>query len=334
LLALVSSLLLVLFMMAEAAKPKNWQWMWHLAGGAATTDAETAPVPADEIIDTRLRTPERTSHPPGVFVAVANTSTEIDGPTDNAPERDDTAGSAATRDGDVPDSGVLPGVTVEQLQTIRDDTVFRRAETEAWFSWCGLLLNTARTSAEQIPSAPPRVTFLQLFRQPDVYRGRLVRVAGLVRRAHQVSAQPNDQGITQFYQCWLFPDEVGGNPIVIYALKLPDGFPTGMELHEDVEFTGLFFKRWAYQAKGGIMTAPLVLAADGVWSPRPLPTPVGLPSLPWIMAAFGLAAAFGGGVSWLVYQQSNAHSMLALGKRPRDLPDKVPVIVSDASTKD
>jgi hypothetical protein len=228
---------------------------------------------------------------------------------------------------------VCPGVSVEQLQTIRDDTVFRRAETEAWFSWFGLL-----TSAVEMKSVagiqPTPVNFLQLFRQPDENRGRLVRVSGVVRRAHQVAAQPNDQGIAHFYQCWLFPDEVGGNPIVIYALDMPDGFPIGMGLREEVAFTGLFFKRWAYQAKGGIMTAPLVLAANGAWTPRPLPTPIRLPSLPWVAAALGLAAVVGGGIAWLVYQQSNAQGVIARGKRIRDLPDKAPVIVNDARTGD
>ena len=324
LLVLVFSLMLVLLLMAEAAKPKNWQWMWHLGSGEQA-DADTIrAIPWNEThsgsepdqhedVDTRLRQPADQPLPPGVFMAVADKST-----TGKAVRSDAADGST---------DSLFPGVTDSQLQTIRDDTVFRRAEMDAWFSWFDLL------GAADEPVDSPQVTFLQLFRQPDEYRGRLIRVSGVVRRAHRVAAHANGQGYSHFYRCWLFPHSGGTNPIVVYALNLPDGFPVGMQLHEDVAFTGLFFKRWAYQATGGIMTAPLVLAANGDWKPAAPPPPIRLPSLAGIGAALVSAIGIGAGIAWLVYWRSNSDGVRGPDRRGRNLPDKAPVIHADSSSE-
>ena len=78
------------------------------------------------------------------------------------------------------------------------------------------------------------------------------------------------------------------------------------ELNEDVEFTGYFFKRWAYRAKDGTRLAPLVLARAPVWTP---PTFAAVeqetPSAAWIVVAICGTMALGVVVSILAYLRSN-----------------------------
>jgi len=57
--------------------------------------------------------------------------------------------------------------------------------------------------------------------------------------------------------------------MVVYCLRLPDGFPTGMSLSEEAEITGFFFKRWAYKAQDTMRSAPVLLARTVRWYERP-----------------------------------------------------------------
>jgi hypothetical protein len=293
LLALVFSLMVILLLMGEVAKPQNWRWMWG-RGGAAIVQAEREPPAA--AIDTRVPAAQLKSHPPGVFVS---SPADMESPAAEFP----------------PAPGALyPGVNPAELKMIRDDTVFRSAEANAWFTWCALMRDADKTAGYDVIARP--VGFLQLFRQPDEYRGKLVRIAGTVRRAHRVAAHDNEQGIAAYWQCWLFTDEASTNPIVVYALDMPADFPTGMELHEQVAFGGLFFKRWAYQARSGTMTAPLILSPAGDWQPQvPIP-PARMPSLLVVLSTLLAAAFAGGAISVFVYRQSNAPRLHRRSSKP------------------
>ncbi len=114
-----------------------------------------------------------------------------------------------------------------------------------------------------------RVGFLQLDEQPNVYRGRLVTIGGVVRSAKRVKAPENAYGVKQYYQLWLQPERSEGELIVVYSLKVPAGFPLGPELDADCTATGFFFKRWAYLGKSGPLTAPLILSRTISWTPPP-----------------------------------------------------------------
>ena len=77
-----------------------------------------------------------------------------------------------------------PLLTAEALATIEDNTFFRKEESAAWFS----LLSQLRDGELPAASAPGPLTYAQLTRQPQVYRGRPVRVAGTVRRVERDEA--------------------------------------------------------------------------------------------------------------------------------------------------
>jgi hypothetical protein len=165
-------------------------------------------------------------------------------------------------------SALFPGVNREYLDTVQDDTVFRAAESNAWFHLLDLLSKTEESALAS--ASVGHVDYLQLDEQPESYRGRLVTLEGVVRAAKQVAAPENEYDIKQYYQLWLQPDRGDENLIVVYALELPQGFPLGEKLDQPGGVTGFFFKRWAYTSRGGIATAPLVLAKTIAWEPTPV----------------------------------------------------------------
>ncbi|MBC8874986.1 MAG: hypothetical protein H8E44_36655 [Planctomycetes bacterium] len=182
------------------------------------------------------------------------------------------------------------------LDAVRDNTVFRTEEQDAWFR---LLEELERRDAEELQqSSIGHVGFLQLYRQPKEYRGQLVTVQGQLRLGYHRQPARNIYGITDYYYFWLKP--IGAtSPIVVYCLDVPDGFPdvkaieaAGEKptLSEDVEFTGYFFKRWAYRAGDGTRLAPVLLAKTPRWERRiesaGLPTDLPGPKL-WIVIVGG-----------------------------------------------
>jgi hypothetical protein len=160
---------------------------------------------------------------------------------------------------------------------IEDDTVFRPAEREIWFHRLALVRD--RSAEELRQRSAGRVAYLQLFKQPDEYRGKVVSVKGTVRLAYRVQAPGNYLGIKEYFVYWIHPEGGPTSPIVVYALAAPPDFPEihdkdldrrTTKLNEDVEVTGVFFKRWAYPAKDGTYTAPLVVANVPDWRPSAL----------------------------------------------------------------
>jgi len=159
------------------------------------------------------------------------------------------------------------GAPLEALAEVRDDTVFRGAEQEAWFQiWMTLRSADPRGLAR---AAVRRVSFSELHGQPRSYRGRLVRFRGTLHRLEKMDAPDNPYDIREYWQGWLEPAGGPASPIVVYFLRLPDGMPHGLRIGERVEVVGYFFKRWAYAATDAVRIAPLVLALEPIWKPRP-----------------------------------------------------------------
>lgn len=197
----------------------------------------------------------------------------------------------------------FPGVSEAELREIKDDTVFRDAERDAWFHLLGIL---ARTDPSRLAAGSlGRVGYLQLDQQSREYRGRLVTLGGVVRQAKRVSAPANEEGVAEYYQLWLQPDRASSALVVIYCLELPQGFPLGTGLDAAASTTGFFFKRWAYPSQGGITTAPLVLARTVTWkAPPPAdsraeePRPLAVELLSAVAGALLLALAVLGFLLW------------------------------------
>lgn len=146
--------------------------------------------------------------------------------------------------------------------SVRDDVPFRNAEREPWFRIWKLLMSCSPEELWRVPAIS--ATFSQLYRRPRDYRGKLVEIRGYVAGVFPVKAPPNDLEITNYFRIWLCPDGEA-DPIVIYALTLPPGFPQGQRMAEPAVIRGVFFKRWPYQAQDGLRFAPVVLAPRIHW---------------------------------------------------------------------
>ena len=194
------------------------------------------------------------------------------------------------------------------LAAIRDDMVWRPEEQTAWFRSFEKLL--ALTDQDARRQSLGDVSFVQLFRQTNEYRGQLVTITGTAELAYHVPAPKNDLGIERYYVFWLRPGDGADAPIVAYALELPNGFPAiGNEhtnLHEELTFTGYFFKRWAYGARDGIRTAPLILARRPTWQPAPPLVSTKRPSPGTIIAAVLAIALLAIAIARWVYKSSNS----------------------------
>jgi hypothetical protein len=204
----LAAIMAVLSVIERSRDPQTWQWMWGRQWEAT------------EKLDNRLREPmHRTANDPaGTFVAVGESAAE--------------------------DAGLLTAV--------QDDTpVFRPAEREAWFHEVERVRDASEQALEQ--SALHNVAYLQLHKQPADYRGKVVSVKGTVRQAYRTPATENDLGVKEYCVYVLQPVGQPDAVIWVYALDAPPGFPRlGMDgadpkgkMREDVEVTGVFFKRCA-----------------------------------------------------------------------------------------
>ena len=255
LLMLVMGLGLVVVLMMEVRKPATLAWLARMFDGPAVQQEGPAvqqegPAvqqegPAVEPIDTRVRHQRSPSEIPGTFISPA--------PLD---DRADKSGR------------YFPGIRPGYFQAIKDDLPLRSGEEHyPWFHLLEVLNGTDEETLEKASTG--RATWAQLFRQPNQYRGELVTVVGTVRRAHYIRSPKNNANIEGTNQLWVFPEDNPAEPIVVYSLYLPEGFPMGMEIAEEASITGFFFKRWAYSALEDVRTAPLMLSRDINWKKRP-----------------------------------------------------------------
>ncbi|MCU0958820.1 MAG: hypothetical protein MUF48_01835 [Pirellulaceae bacterium] len=240
---------------------------------------------------------------------------------------------------------VEPAAVLESLQqvldqrawqAVEDNTVLRSADHEAWLrGWERVdALSPATASA-----AAQRVTFLQLFSQPDAYRGRLVQVSGTARHGYTaVSRDPHGLG-HDYHVLWLRPSDGSNAPIVVYVREVPAGFPPlpvrgtgqdGVELREEVVVTGVFFKRWLYASRDGLRMAPLVLGHVTRWT-RVEPaaaTPTARPIGPWRATGLVLAAAALGCAGALLMTRSSRRLPRA-AQRLAPAPTRLPEFASN-----
>ncbi len=224
-------------------------------------------------------------------------------------------------------AGLAPGLDRQLLRSVTDDTYFRPGERDAWHHVLSWLQDAPEQALAR--TAGSEVSSLQLLSQMPAYRGQLVRVRGVVRRAERLQVPSDASDVQAPWRCWL-QDAAGTAPIVIYCLDLPAGFPQGMELHEPATFVGVAYKRWPYQAESGLLIAPVLLAKRPVWtaqSPTPFQPPVTFRQVLWgAMAAAALSLL----AVRMIYAGTLQRRRRA---RESELPDRLPLNLSDAVCK-
>lgn len=181
------------------------------------------------------------------------------------------------------------------LKSITDNSIgIRFEEKDAYFRVLELARQTplaeqeafARNFREARRSGNPRYAkrkpeqfpmFVDLFQDPDKYRGRAVSLHGVIRRLTKFDPGPNARGIQDAYEGWVYTDDGQSNPAVVIFLSKPDGLKVGGDLTEEVRLTGYFFKMYGYEAHDVARKAPLLLAGAVEWKPpRPPYSPVNL----------------------------------------------------------
>ncbi|HUY91991.1 MAG TPA: hypothetical protein VMV10_24840 [Pirellulales bacterium] len=254
LMLLIGTMAAVMLMMAEARNPQIWRMLGFRgpaaggfngpAAGNAAGGPQAAPGAAAPEIDTRLKPKDKPPLKAGEFIA-------------------EPRGKRAPPEG----KKFFPGVDAELLAEVRDDTVFRSGEADAFYHLLGILAKTDEKSLEQASRGP--VTFTQLFTQPKEYRGELVTVEGTLRRNESLRAVKNKYGIERYAKLVIQPKD-RAEPLLVYCLEPPAKLPFGDDLNEPIKATGFFYKRQAGMAGDGIRTWPLVLAKT-VQSTPPAP---------------------------------------------------------------
>ncbi len=183
------------------------------------------------------------------------------------------------------------------LESVEDNTPFRSVERPAWFHLLGLLHSAPRETLDRAEILTP--SYVQLDRQPKEYRGRLVRITGVARRAEATPAPPNDVGIDRYFRLAVTPDDSPDDLLFVYVLELPPRFPVELRIEESVQFVGFAFKRWLYAAHDRVRPAPVLLARSIDWQPS---SPASRQqALPWfaVVAAGTALAAIAIAVIWL-----------------------------------
>jgi hypothetical protein len=223
-----------------------------------------------------------------------------------------------------------PGVGTSTLRDVRDDSHFRAAEQDVWFTLWGVLRDTPSDELRARSGGP--ASYLQIYRQTDAYRGQLVDLRGTIRRAHHVTAPENSLGIEQYTQCWLFLDGGPREPIVVYVLDPPATLPEGMTLAEPVQLTGIVYKRWSYQAADRLAVAPVLLAKDLTLLAVPSATAAPPSSPPNRQSTFLLVATTAGAAVLItaVAFRYSAHRYRST-QRKEQLPDTISPPSFDAS---
>lgn len=241
LLALVLCIGLLLLAIQEAGKPHTWNWLWRLTGHA---------VPGEQPrVDTRLPPPKPTRDDDvPALVAQASREELADKPTEFQRQ-------------------LVPGVTLEPLLKVRDDSAFMSVDYDGYFQLLHVLLTTDESELRNY--ARRGVTYYQLYNQSAAYRGELLEIQGSVRSVYRdlQARRDNQSGVQKYHQLWLSPHDAPGEVVVAHVLELPPNLPASGSVAGDVSLVGFMFKRWAYQsADRELRSTPLLLAQSFSWS--------------------------------------------------------------------
>lgn len=294
LLALVMIAGLVVLAVSKSGNPSNWLWLF---GQTAKTIEESGSSNTAADPDTRL-----SNH--GSPIADSFVSPAAPGVAEEHSSRPS-----------------FPGVRSDYLAAVKDNTVLRGAETDAWFHLLKILQQSDSRELEKASLGD--IGFVELFRQPEVYRGQVVTLRGIVHRAEYLKAPQNAYGIAGYHRLWLVPSGGPASPIVLYALELPQGYPEGLEITAESRATGFFFKRLPYEAKDGLRTAPLVLARTVAWQPPPeAPASADSPTLvKYALAALGAGAIVVAAVYWTTRRKPRIADRLGTASEAGAAPD-------------
>jgi len=111
-------------------------------------------------------------------------------------------------------------------------------------------------------------SFVDLYKNPEAYHGRVLTLRGHLRKLVKVPADQNPYGIGHYYEAWLYDENAQGNPAVIVCRVKDERLQESTETVIDfVSATGYFFKNYLYEAQDTGRFAPLLIAEELEFAP-------------------------------------------------------------------
>lgn len=169
-----------------------------------------------------------------------------------------------------------------------------------------------------------------LMNRPAQVRGKVVRGEGVVRRIRKLEplAEAVQQGVGELYECWIFQDLYGANPICVVTTRLGPGLVPGEDISRKVRFAGYFLKPYRYAAAQTVQgrpvarESPLIIGPELLGIPEPRQENQSMGNWPQeligiILGVFAVALALVWGMTWWMRSGDNQ-----VRKRLKDLKGK------------
>lgn len=262
---MVCGLGLVLFGIKLSANPSFWKSLFPERFVEQPADEVpefqlSSAGPIDETITRPLLPNEFRSQPDSRFVKAEASD------FDRRNAIDDSFKEPVPKIDTTPHNRVSNFFPTEVLNSILDNRMgVRKSESDAYY------LMLAAAARKKIPDneIEKAATYPVLMSNSDYYRGAPIQLTGKLKGLVPFEAGENRFRISNLYDAWIFTRESGNRPYHVVCsgvnnLPLNDNF----EKPPEVTVTGYFFKREGYSSKGGLSSAPLVLA--GEIKPRPI----------------------------------------------------------------
>lgn len=181
---------------------------------------------------------------------------------------------------------LFQGLDEESLDSVKDNAPVKAKETQTAMKIWNQLHSMELTAIRN--QCLGRVLFAQYFKQPETYRGNLLRIKGTIRlavskkiptvlqkgteAAKKETDDPNyGYDFDHFYELWIQPDDNLHDPVLVNTLEVPEDLPIDREIQVPVVIDGVFFKLYLYESSTGeMLSTPMFYAKAPDWT-RPVP---------------------------------------------------------------
>jgi hypothetical protein len=159
------------------------------------------------------------------------------------------------------------------LAAVTDRQTLADVEMPAYWRLLGWA--QAQSFADLDRRAQRDVALTKLHEQPELYRGKPIRLRLNVKRILDWEAPENSAGVKRVYEAWGWTNDSKARPYSVVFAELPAGVKVGTDVDHEVVFVGYFLKWMQYETfKGQKQSAPLLLgrlkpAAVGGAAPKP-----------------------------------------------------------------
>ncbi|MDB4802543.1 hypothetical protein OAH05_01310 [bacterium] len=234
-LGLVGMLMLIVISIDFTRKPENWRWFFSIAEEPA--EMELKELSLDDL-DFRIDEPADGSLPPDTFVVVGDDKPKID----------------------LNQLGLdVQRIPPELLDEVQDKRVgLLRSEQDAM----DRVLHRVRalTQKELNEAAVDDIGFRVVFTDAESYRGQLIQIEGTLWRLQKYPFGERDSTEDDLWQAWMFSDDSGNNPWVVFLTEKPEEIEAGEDINRQVSLAGYFFKNYGYATEQGLHIAPMLIA--------------------------------------------------------------------------